>query len=163
MYCFHHRYIRRAQVPCYDTNTLRLLLNRSYLLFCEIFLTFTCPSLLLLFIRLSNIQPQAVSIKIELVLPTCLLQNCRDIPRVLNPSQINVAPRLLNSISNKFGRTCFSLCADNCRLFFLASFIDNKSSTLSFLLSNLFRFNGGLKFGGERKILRRQMSDLMII
>lgn len=45
---------------------------------------------LLILISLRNIQPQSIRIKIQLVLPTRLLQDLRNIPRVLDPPQINI-------------------------------------------------------------------------
>ena len=45
---------------------------------------------LLILISLRNIQPQSIRIQVQLVLPTSLLQDLRNVPRILNPPQINV-------------------------------------------------------------------------
>ena len=58
------------------------------------------PSCLLLVPRLSNIQTQAVCIKVHLVAAT--LQDGSDVLRVVELSEIDVRAALLDGITNKF-------------------------------------------------------------
>lgn len=54
----------------------------------------------LILIRLRNIQPQPIRIQIQLILPTSLLQYLRNIPRILNPPQIDITPALLDGVTD---------------------------------------------------------------
>ena len=107
----------------------------------------------LLLIRLRNIQPQPISIQIQLILPARILQNRRNIPRVFNPPQIDVASALLDGVADEFGGAGFTLGADDCGLFFLAGFVDDEGGALGFLVGYLFGFDGGGEFGGEGEVL----------
>ena len=108
----------------------------------------------LLLIRLRNIQPQPISIQIQLILPAGILQNRRNIPRILNPPQINIASTFLDSVADEFGGAGFTLRADDGSLFFLAGFVDDEAGALGFLLGYLFGFDCGGEFGGEGEVLR---------
>ena len=107
----------------------------------------------LLFISLRNIQPQPISIKIQLILPARLLQNRRNIPCILNPSEVHITPALLDRISDEFGGAGFTLGANDRGLFFLAGFVDDEGGALGFLLGYLFGFYCGGEFGGEGEVL----------
>ena len=108
----------------------------------------------LFLICLRHIQSQPISIQIQLILPTCLLKYCRNIPRILNSPQIDIASTLLDSVANELGGAGFTLGADNGGLFFLAGFVDDKGGALGFLLSDLFGFDCGGEFWREGKVLR---------
>ena len=99
--------------------------------------------LFLLLISLRNIQPQPISIQIQLILPARILQNASNIPRVLNPPQIDIASALLDGVADEFGGAGFTLGAYDGGLFFLAGFVDDEGGALGFLLGNLFGFDGG--------------------
>ena len=107
----------------------------------------------LFLISLRNIQPQPISIQIQLILPARILQNGSNIPRVLNPPQIDVASALLDGVADEFGGAGFTLRADDGGLFFLAGFVDDEGGSLGFLLGDLFGFDGGGEFGGEGEVL----------
>jgi len=108
---------------------------------------------LLVLIRFGNIQPQPVRIQVQLILPTSLLQDGRNIPRVFNSPQVHVAPALLDGVTNQLCRTCFTLGSHDGGLLFLTGFIDNEGGALGFLLGYLFGFNRGGEFGGEGEVL----------
>ena len=107
----------------------------------------------LILISLRNIQPQSISIKIQLILPTRLLKNRRNIPCVLDSSEIYITPALLDGVTDELCGAGFTLGADDGGLFFLAGFIDNEGGPLGFLLCYLFGFYCGGKFGGEGEVL----------
>lgn len=109
--------------------------------------------ILLLLISLRNIQPQPIGVQIQLVLPSGLLQDRCNIPRVLDPSEIDVAATLLDGVTDEFGGAGFSLGAHDRGLFFLAGFVDDEGGTLSFLLRDLFCLDSGGKFGREGEVL----------
>ena len=108
----------------------------------------------LILISLRNIQPQPISIQIQLILPARVLQNRCNISRVFNPPQIDVASALLDGVAYEFGGAGFTLGAHDRGLFFLAGFVDDEGGALGFLLGYLFGFDGGGEFGGEGEVLR---------
>lgn len=100
-----------------------------------------------------DIQAQPRRIQIQLVLPTTLLQDLRNLPGILDLPQLDVALALLDCLSDKLGGTGLTLGTNNKRLFLLASFVNQESGTLGFLLGDLFSFDRGGEFGGECKVL----------
>jgi len=100
-----------------------------------------------------DVQAQTLGVKVELVAAAIVLQNTGNVPGILNFSQLDVTPVLLDSISDKLCRTGFTLSADNEGLLLLASLVDQESSLLSLLLGDLFRFDGSGEFGRECKVL----------
>ena len=119
------------------------------------FLPTSSPSFLVLplLIRLTHIQPQPIRIQVQLILPTCLLQDLRDIPRVFDPPQIHVAPALLDCVSDELGRASFTLRAHDGSLFLLAGFVNDEGGALGFLLGDLLGFDCGGEFGREGEVL----------
>lgn len=107
----------------------------------------------LILIRLGNIQPQPIRIQIQFILPPRLLQYLRNIPRILDPPQIDIAPALLYGVTNEFCGTGFTLGAHDGGLFFLTGFVDDEGGALGFLLGDLFGFDCGGEFGGEGEVL----------
>ena len=118
-----------------------------------------CPSIrflrvrLFLLVSLRDVKPQPIGIQIELVFPARLLQDRCDVPRVLDPSQVDITPTLLDGVANELRRASFTLRSYNRSLFFLASFVHNEGSPLGFLLGNLFGFDCCGEFGRERQVL----------
>ena len=118
-----------------------------------------CPSVrflrvrLFLLVGLRDVKPQPIGIQIELVFPTRLLQNRCNVPRVLDPSQVDITPTLLDGVANELRRASFTLRSYNRSLLFLASFVYNEGSPLGFLLGNLFGFDCCGEFGRERQVL----------
>jgi hypothetical protein len=92
---------------------------------------------------LANIQTQPIRIQIHLILRA--LKDLRNIPCVLKLPEINIRTGLLNGITNKLGRACFTLCADYHSLLLLTGFIDNEGCALGFLLRDLLSFDCGGK------------------
>ena len=113
----------------------------------------TIGGLFLLLIVFGDIQAQAIGIKIELILPATLGQDGCNIPRVLDPLEIDVAARLLNGVSNQLGRTGFSLCSHYHGLFLLAGFVDDECGSLGLLLGNLLGLDSGGELGRKGEML----------
>lgn len=100
---------------------------------------------------LANVEPQPVAVQVDLV--GALLQNLGNVARVLEFSQIDICPALLDSVTDEFCRAGFSLCADDGGLLLLAGFVDDEGGALGFLLGDLLGFDGGGEFGGEGEVL----------
>jgi hypothetical protein len=98
-----------------------------------------------------NIQPQHIRIQENLI--PAVLQDSRDILRVLKLPQINVTSALLDGLTNQLCGTSLTLGADNSGLLFLAGFVDHEGGALGFLLGDLLGFDGGGEFGGEGEVL----------
>jgi hypothetical protein len=109
------------------------------------------PSGFLLVLCLSNIQTQAVGIKVHFVAAT--LQDTGYVLCVLELSEIDVRAALLDGITNKFRRACLTLSAYNRGLFLLSRFVDDECSALGFLLSDLFGLDRRCKLGREGEVL----------
>ena len=111
------------------------------------------PARPLLLVRrsLTDVQTEALAIKVDLI--AALLQNLCNIPLVLEFSQVNITPALLDSVSNQLGGTGLTLCADDGGLLLLAGFVDNEGGALSFLLCDLLGFYCSCELGGEGEML----------
>lgn len=109
------------------------------------------PSCLFLVPGLSNIQAQAIRVKIHLIAAT--LQNTGNVLCVLKLPEIDVRAALLDRITNKFSRACLTLRAYNHCLFLLSCFVDDERSALRFLLSDLFCFDRCCELGREGEVL----------
>lgn len=101
--------------------------------------------------RLRDVETETLGIEVHLV--GALLQNARDIPRVLKLSEINITARLLDGVSDEFGGASFTLGAHDHGLLLLAGLVDHKGGALGFLLGDLFGFDGGGEFRGEGEVL----------
>lgn len=107
--------------------------------------------LVLIALCLRNIQAQAIRVQVDLV--GRVLQNLRNVARVLKLPEINVRAALLDGVTNEFGGAGFTLGADDGGLFLLAGFVDDEGGALGFLLRDLLGFDGGGEFGGEGEVL----------
>ena len=107
--------------------------------------------LLLVACRLANVKAQTIRVQVHLV--GRLLQDLRNVSRVLEFPQINVCARLLDGVSDQLGRTCLTLGAHDGCLLLLARFVDDEGGALGFLLGDLLGFDGGGEFGGEGEVL----------
>jgi hypothetical protein len=135
----------RTHLGCIDTRA-EMFLAMVLLFYVYISLLRNSSTLACLFTRsLRDVESQACRIQINFI-PT-LLQDLRDILGVLKFPQANIASTLLDGFADKFCGTSFTLGTDNRGLFFLTSFVDYECGSLSFLLGDLFSFNGGGKFG----------------
>ena len=137
--------------------SLQLQLLKSRYLFSLFHLTRTTSLRMPLTLIITNIQPQSLGIQIQLILPPCLLQQTRNIPRILNSPEIHITPTLLDGITDEFRAASLTLRAYHCSLFFLASFVDHEGRALGFLLGDLFGFYCGGEFGGEGEVLEEQL------
>jgi hypothetical protein len=108
-------------------------------------------SLLLIRDCLANIETQACRIEIDLVLGR--LEDLRNVLGVLKLPQVDVRPRLLDSVTDELSRACLTLGADNGGLLLLAGLVDDESGSLSLLLGDLLGLDGGGEFGGKGKVL----------
>lgn len=102
-------------------------------------------------ITLTDIQPQAFSVKVYLVIT--LLQHTRHILCILKLSQIDVAARFLDCVTDQFCTARFSLSADYRGLLFLTSLVDYECGALRFLLRDLFRFDCCCEFWRKGEVL----------
>ena len=131
--------------------------TKSRYLFSLFHLTRMTSLLMPLTLIITDIQPQPLGIQIQLILPPCLLQQTRNIPRILNSPEIHITPTLLDGITDEFRAASLTLRAYHCSLFFLASFVDHEGRALGFLLGDLFGFYCGGEFGGEGEVLEEQL------
>ena len=106
--------------------------------------------------RLRHVQPQPVGIKIQFIPSALFLENGGDGSRVFDALEINVAPTLLDRITDQLCRFGLTLGADDGGLFLLTGFVDDECCSLGFLLGNLFGFDGGGEFGGECEMLVKE-------
>ena len=105
---------------------------------------------LFILVSLSDVEPQPISIQIQLVLSACLLQDRCNIPRIFDPSQVHITSALLDGVANELRRASFTLRTYNRSLLLLASFVHDEGSPLGFLLGDLFGFDCCSEFGRER-------------
>ena len=115
---------------------------RHSLLLCPFLLVTRC---------LRHIKAKAIRVQVDFV--CALLQDLRNVLRVLELPQIDICPALLDRVTNQFGRSCLTLCADDSSLLLLTRLVDDESGTLCLLLSDLLSFDGGGKFRREGKVL----------
>lgn len=108
--------------------------------------------LVLVRLRLGDVETQALGIQVHLVLR--VLQDLRNVLGVLELPQVDVGAGLLDGVTDELGGTCLTLGADDGGLLLLAGLVDDESSALGFLLSDLLGFDGGGELGGESKVLR---------
>ena len=114
----------------------------------------TAPLLFRLFsISLLDVEAQTLGVQVQLVSRASLLNDLCDLSRVLDSLQVDIRSALLNSISNKLGRSSLTLCSHNHRLLLLAGLIDHKGCALGFLLGNLLGFDCSSEFRREGKVL----------
>lgn len=109
------------------------------------------PALLLLAMRLRDIETQSLSIQVHLV--GALLQDTGNVSCILKLSEVDVTSRLLDGVSDQLSRTGLTLCADDHGLLLLTGLVDDESRALCFLLCNLLGFDGGGEFGGKGEVL----------
>lgn len=101
-----------------------------------------------------DIQAQSLSIQVELVLTTALVQDLSNVTGVFDLSELNVTLALLDGITNKLSGAGLTLGANNEGLLLLASLVDHEGSALGVLLCDLLGFNSSCELGGEGQVLR---------
>lgn len=89
-------------------------------------------------------------------------QNTSNLTSSVDTLQLDVILRLLNSFTNELGRLGLTLGLDDSSLLLLTSAVDNESSTLSFLLSNLLGFDGGGKLRRESHESERNIVEINV-
>lgn len=94
-----------------------------------------------------TIEQQALCIQHDPV-PT-LCQSPSNLPRRLKLPQLQKPLIRLDSLTNQFRTSSFTLSLDDNALLLLNSLVDQESSTLSNLLSDLLGLDGMGEFGGE--------------
>lgn len=107
--------------------------------------------LVLVTLRLTDVKSQASGVQVDLI--AALLENLRDVACILEFSQINIGPALLDSITNQLCRTSLTLGSDDGGLLLLAGLVDNEGSALGLLLGDLLGFDSRSEFGREGKVL----------
>lgn len=100
-----------------------------------------------------DVQAQALSVEVELVLATALLEDLCDVTGVFDLPKLDVTLALLDSVTNKLGRAGFTLCADNESLLLLAGLVNHERRALGVLLSDLLSLNSSGELGGEGQVL----------
>ena len=113
---------------------------------------------LLLIPRLTDIQPQPLSIQIHLIAAT--LQDTRNVLRIVELSQINVTSALLDRVTYELGGASLTLRTHDRGLFFLSGFVDDEGGALGFLLRDLLGFDCGCELGGEGELLVCDVSGI---
>lgn len=101
-----------------------------------------------------HVEPQTLRVQEQLVLAAALLQDLRNVPRVLDLAQLDVALALLDRLADKLRRPRLTLRAHNKRLLLLACFVDQERGALGLLLGDLLRFDGRGEFGREGQVLQ---------
>lgn len=94
-----------------------------------------------------TIEQQALCIQHDSV-PT-LCQSPSNLPRGLKLPQLQESLIRLDSLTNQFCTSSFTLSLDDNTLLLLNSLVDQEGSTLSNLLSDLLGLDGVGEFGGE--------------
>jgi len=107
--------------------------------------------------RLRDVQAQSLRVEVHLVI--ALLQDTRDVARVLELPQIDVGAGFLDRVTDELGGPRLTLSAHDVRLLFLSRFVDDEGGALRFLLRDLLRFDGGGEFGGEGELLEGFVLD----
>lgn len=82
------------------------------------------------------------------------MQDLGNLPRVFDPTELDVALALLDCVTDKLSRAGLTLGTDNEGLLLLAGLVDEEGSALGLLLSYLLGFDSGGKFGGESQVLQ---------
>jgi hypothetical protein len=100
-----------------------------------------------------GIDVKAKTLGIEVDLVVALLQDGGDVSGILEFTKLDVSAALLDGVTNEFGGTGFTLGADDHGLLLLAGLVNDESSTLCFLLSDLLGLDCGGELGREGEVL----------
>ena len=133
------------KVPFYNPSSISLFHSHHASLPCSLLPILTHPR------PIRNIEPQPLRIQIHLITP--ILQNARNVLRVLKLPQIDVAAALLDRVTDELGGAGLTLRAHDHGLLFLPGLVDDKGGALRFLLRDLLGFDGGGEFGREGEVL----------
>lgn len=99
-----------------------------------------------------DIQAQALSVKVQLVLAR-FLKDLSNVASVFDATKFDVTLALLDGVTNELGGSGFTLGANDCRLLLLSGLVDHESGSLGVLLGHLLGFDGSGEFRGESEVL----------
>jgi hypothetical protein len=139
----------RLFTPCYD--------SPSTILQIDFFLTQSSRITALLFVPVvllgvvANVETKTLGVEVDLVVT--LLENAGNGPGVVELTQVNVRPALLDGITDQLCGSSLTLSSDDHGLLFLPGLVNDEGGTLGVLLSNLLGFDGSGELGREGKVL----------
>jgi hypothetical protein len=97
-----------------------------------------------------NIEQQGVGIQHDSVAASS--DDLRNFTSSVNSLQVQETRLVLDSFTNEFCTLGFTLSADNDGLLLLSSLVNNESSSLCILLSNLFSFDSTFETGTMKRL-----------
>ena len=99
----------------------------------------------------ADVEAKTLGVEVDLVV--ALLEDCGNGLGVVELTQVDVRPALLDGVTDELGRTSLTLGSDDHGLLLLPGLVNDEGGTLSVLLSNLLGFNSGGELGREGKVL----------
>jgi hypothetical protein len=123
----------------------------------SIFLTQSSRITALLFVPVvllgvvANVETKTLGVEVDLVVT--LLEDAGNGSGVVEFTQVNVRPALLDGITDQLCGASLTLSSDDHGLLFLPGLVHDEGGTLGVLLSNLLGFDGRGELGREGKVL----------
>jgi hypothetical protein len=99
----------------------------------------------------ADVETKTLSVEVDLVVT--LLEDTGNSLGVVELTQINVRPALLDGITDQLCGASLTLSSDHHGLLFLPGLVNDEGGTLGVLLSNLLGFDSGSELGRESKVL----------
>jgi len=109
--------------------------------------------LLLLAAVSENVKTETLGVEVHLVLAASVLDQFGNVPSILDLTQLNVTPGLLDRFADELRRAGFSLGSDDHGLLLLSGLVDHECGALGVLLSDLLGLDGGGELGRECQML----------
>ena len=100
---------------------------------------------------MADVETETLGVEVDLVV--ALLQDGGNGLGVVELTQVNVRPALLDSVTDELGGTGLTLGSDDHGLLLLPGLVNDEGGTLGVLLSNLLGFDSGGELGRESKVL----------
>jgi hypothetical protein len=99
----------------------------------------------------ADVETKTLGIEVDLVVT--LLEDAGNGPGVVEFTQVNVRPALLDGITDQLCGASLTLSSDHHGLLFLPGLVNDEGGTLGVLLSDLLGFDGGGELRREGKVL----------
>lgn len=100
---------------------------------------------------MADVKTETLGVEVDLVV-ALLKDGCNGLG-VVELTQVDVRPALLDGVTDELGRTSLTLGSDDHGLLLLPGLVNDEGGTLSILLSNLLGFDSGGELGREGKVL----------
>lgn len=100
---------------------------------------------------MADVETKTLGVEVDLVV--ALLEDLGNGLGVVELTQVDVRPALLDGVTDELGRTSLTLGSDDHGLLLLPGLVNDEGGTLSILLSNLLGFDSGGELGREGKVL----------